>query len=94
VLTAIGRGDPGRQTVIQQEYSGADLVVLGKSRSSAWEDFFLGSVAHRVLSWGSSDVLVVPQAFLEATAPVAARRVGRHGAPSALPMRPAGRRLS
>ena len=94
VLTAIGCGDPGRQTIIQQEHSGADLVVLGKSRSNAWADFFLGSVAHRVLSWGSSDVLVVPQAYLEATAPLALRRARRNGSAPALAMRPAGRRAS
>src|SRR6185369_3457359 len=39
VLTTIGRGDPARQAVIQQEDSGADLVVLGKKRSTASEDF-------------------------------------------------------
>ncbi|GAB3757533.1 hypothetical protein GCM10028796_01820 [Ramlibacter monticola] len=94
VLTAIGRGDPGRQTVIQQEHSGADLVVLGKKRSSAWEDFLCGSVAHRVLSWGSSDVLLVPQTWLQATAPVAARRIGSGIARPALPMRPAERSAS
>lgn len=77
VMTVLGRGDPGRQTVIQQEHSEADLVVVGKRRSSAWEDFFCGSVAHRVLSWGSSDVLVVPHGFVPATAPVAARRMER-----------------
>jgi nucleotide-binding universal stress UspA family protein len=73
-FTVIGRGDPGRQTVVQQENSGADLVVVGKARSSAWGDFVCGSVAHRVLSWGSSDVLVVPLPYLPATAPMAARR--------------------
>jgi nucleotide-binding universal stress UspA family protein len=67
-LTSFGRGDPGRQTVVQQEHSRADLVVLGKKRASGWEDFFCGSVAHRVLSWGSSDVLVVPAAGVEASA--------------------------
>ncbi len=77
LLTAIGRGDPGRQTVIQQERSGADLVVVGKRTSSAWEDFLCGSVAHRVLSWGSSDVLVVPPAFMQASEPVAANRLQR-----------------
>ena len=75
LLTHIGRGDPGRQVVVQQERSDADLVVLGKRRSSAWEDFFCGSVAHRVLSWGSSDVLVVPLGLAPATAPHAARRI-------------------
>lgn len=91
-LTTIGRGDPGRQTVIQQQHSGADLVVVGKKRSSAWEDFLCGSVAHRVLSWGSSDVLVVPEAYVRATAPVAARRMRMASTP-ALQMR-SGRRLS
>lgn len=75
LLTAIGRGDPGRQTVVQQQRSGADLVVLGKPRSPAWEDFLCGSVAHRVLSWGSSDVLVVPHGYAGASAPVAAGRI-------------------
>ncbi|RYY68191.1 MAG: universal stress protein, partial [Comamonadaceae bacterium] len=78
-LTTIGRGDPGMQAVIQQERSGADLVVVGKRTATAWEDFVSGSVAHRVLSWGSSDVLVVPQAHVEATAPIALQRMrGAH----------------
>lgn len=75
LLTQIGRGDPGRQVVVQQEHSDADLVVVGKRRTSAWEDFLCGSVAHRVLSWGSSDVLVVPLGLPPATAPHAARRI-------------------
>ena len=77
VLTLTGRGDPGQQAVVQQQRSGADLVAIGKRRRSAWGDFFSGSVAHRVLSWGSSDVLVVPDAHVRATAPVAARRMAR-----------------
>lgn len=76
VLTAFGRGDAGHQVVLQQEHSGADLVVVGKRRSTAWDDFFSGSVAHRVLSWGRSDVLVVPLGLTPATAPMAARRIG------------------
>ena len=93
VLTAIGRGDPGRQTVIQQEHSGANLVVLGKTRSSPWEDFLRGSVAHYVLSWGSGDVLVVPDAYLQSTAPADARRVPTiTNNRLVLPLRPAGRR--
>jgi nucleotide-binding universal stress UspA family protein len=95
VLTTIGRGDAGRQVVIQQEHSGADLVVLGKSRSTVWEDFLRGSVAHYVLSWGSSDVLVVPEACLQATVPLATRRAARiiDNKP-ALHLQPAGRRTS
>jgi nucleotide-binding universal stress UspA family protein len=42
----------------------------------AWEDFFCGSVAHRVLSWGSSDVLLVPQDNVPASAPSPRRRIG------------------
>ncbi|HEX7892298.1 MAG TPA: universal stress protein [Ramlibacter sp.] len=94
VSTLIGRGDPGRQAVVQQERSGADLVVVGKRRSSAWQDFFSGSVAHRVLSWGSSDVLVVPPAREPATGPIAARRIHGADGAAALEMRPAGRRAS
>lgn len=95
VQTTIGRGDPGQQVVIQQERTGADLVVVGKKRSTAWEDFFCGSVAHRVLSWGASDVLVVPDAYLQGTASRAARRVAAAiGRTPALPLQPAARRVS
>ena len=93
VLSTIGHGDPARQAVIQQEHSGADLVVLSKTRGSAWDDFFFGSVAHRVLSWGSSDVLVVPDAYLQATPPLAARRATTVVSTNpALPLQPVGRR--
>jgi nucleotide-binding universal stress UspA family protein len=86
VRTVIGRGDPGMETVVQQEHSGADLVVLGKRRTSAWEDFFCASVAHRVLSWGSSDVLVVPSGHVPRTASIAARRLRRGKPPLGLEM--------
>ena len=94
VSTVIGRGDPGRETVVQQERCGADLVVVGKKRSSAWEDFLCGSVAHRVLSWGRSDVLVVPHAPVQAAAPIAGPRLRRGQVNPALDVQPAGRRLS
>jgi nucleotide-binding universal stress UspA family protein len=74
VLTAIGRGSPGQQILIQQEHAGADLVVVGKSESSAWLDFLRTSVAHRVLSWGTSDVLVVPEAAATGMVPAGGRR--------------------
>ena len=90
VLTMMGRGDPGQQAIVQQERSGADLLVVGKRRSSAWADFFSGSVAHRVLSWGGSDVLVVPDAYLQASAPMAAHRLAG-GTATALPMPAAAR---
>ena len=60
LLAAIGRGEAGAQIVRHQQQSKADLVVVGKKGSSAWEDFLCGSVAHRVLSWSGADVLVVP----------------------------------
>ncbi|HET8746740.1 MAG TPA: universal stress protein [Ramlibacter sp.] len=94
VATVIGRGDPGRQAVIQQEHTGADLVVVGKQPASAWEDFFCGSVAHRILSWGTSDVLVVPETWAQASAPVAARRMRQAGRGPALEWQPARGRLS
>jgi nucleotide-binding universal stress UspA family protein len=75
-----------------RDASGADLVVLGKRRACAWEDFFCGSIAHRVLSWGSSDVLLVPQDAAPASAPVARRRIGKGMTPASAPG--AGRRPS
>jgi nucleotide-binding universal stress UspA family protein len=92
LVAVIRRGDPGTQTVFQQQHSDADLVVLGKRRTSAWEDFFCGSVAHRVLSWGSSDVLLVPQGEAQPSARLAAHRIG-NGRP-ALDVAPAERRWS
>jgi nucleotide-binding universal stress UspA family protein len=60
VLSFIGHGDPAHQIAIQQESTGADLVVIGKARRSALADFFYGSVAQRFLGVGNGDVLVVP----------------------------------
>jgi nucleotide-binding universal stress UspA family protein len=62
LMTQIGRGDAARQAVVQQENSGADLIVVGKAQSSASNDFLWGSVAQRILGWARSDVLVVPKA--------------------------------
>ncbi|MGV3570829.1 MAG: universal stress protein [Ramlibacter sp.] len=84
-LATIGRGDPGMQAIVQQQHSGADLVVVGKRSATAWEDFLCGSVAHRILSWGSSDVLVVPRG----DAPAAAPRPRGRGGWAALAMAPA-----
>jgi nucleotide-binding universal stress UspA family protein len=94
VVPVFGHGDPGQQAILQQQRCGADLVVLGKKRSTAWEDFLCGSVAHHVLSWASSDVLVVPEGHLQATAPIAARRMARRGGQPARPVRPLERRPS
>lgn len=67
VMSAIGRGDPARQVAVQQEYGGAELIVVGRRLRSAVADFFFGSVAQRVLSWSSSDVLVVPHGYRSST---------------------------
>lgn len=60
VVAAIGKGDAARQAVIQQQHANAELLVVGKRRSSGIGDFLLGSVAQRVLWWSSGDVLLVP----------------------------------
>lgn len=60
VLATIGQGEIGRQTVIQQEHSGADLVVVGSRRQSLVREFLRGSIAWRVVAEAASDVLVVP----------------------------------
>lgn len=60
VMISIGHGDPSRQTFVQQQAAGADLVVVGKNRISALADFMFGGFAQRLLSWATSDVLVVP----------------------------------
>ena len=60
VVAAIGRGDPARQLAVQQQYTRADLLVVGKRRRAALADFLCGSVAQRVLRGAASDVLVVP----------------------------------
>lgn len=63
MLKTIGRGDPAEQAVRRQELVGADLLVVGKRRSTAFEDFFFGSTARRVLGHAKCDVLVVPHGF-------------------------------
>ena len=81
-FTALGRGDPGRQIAVQQQRSGADLVVVGKAPGSAWEDFLCGSVAQRVLGWAASDVLVVPHAHALAPARARVAGTGAHKLPA------------
>lgn len=76
VQTTIGRGDPARQALIQQEHTGAALVVVGKRRRPAWFDFLFGSAAQRILGWGRSDVLLVPQELSGAGEPVHAPAAG------------------
>ena len=75
LLAAVGHGEPGGQIVRHQQHSGADLIVVGKKSSSVWSDFLCGSVAHRVLSWSSSDVLVVPLRRIRRGSAEAVRRI-------------------
>jgi nucleotide-binding universal stress UspA family protein len=75
VMSAIGQGDPARQAAAQQEYVGADLIVVGKRRRSALAEFFCASVAQRLFSWSSSDVLVVPHYDLSSTRAAAKLRI-------------------
>lgn len=60
LLTQIGRGDPARQAITQQERSGAHLIVVGMAQASSCQRFLSSSVAQRILCWGRSDVLIVP----------------------------------
>jgi nucleotide-binding universal stress UspA family protein len=60
VLSAIGHGSPARQVVVQQQRSGAELVVVGKHPSSALGYLLFGSVAQGVLRDSAGDVLIVP----------------------------------
>ena len=83
VLHTIGRGDPGRQAAVQQQYDGADLVVVGKRRAWALMDFISDNTARQVLRLATSDVLVVPY---EARS-TARRALARDAAP-----RPGGRK--
>jgi nucleotide-binding universal stress UspA family protein len=82
VMTALGRGDAGRQIVIQQEHTGADLVVVGADRAAASVPLFAGGAAHRVLALGSSDVLVMPRGHAPSTRSAAVRRLSSDHPPS------------
>ena len=96
VLSSIRRGSPARQVQVQQERSGAELIVVGKHPASAVSDFLFGSTAQRVLRESKADVLVVPHVFQKgksanaqtrpASQPSAVRRL-RAGPPQA-PARP------
>lgn len=63
VMSVIRHGSPARQVAVQQQRSGADLVVVGKHPSSAAVDFLFESVAKGVLRHSTSDVLVVPHGY-------------------------------
>ncbi|PZO10348.1 MAG: hypothetical protein DCF26_22820 [Burkholderiales bacterium] len=56
----VGNGDPAYSTALHQQATRAELVVVGKRRSSLLAHFFTGSVAQRLAKWADSDVLVAP----------------------------------
>ena len=70
-----GSGEPGRQTSMKQQDSGAALIVVGKARRSAAMDFLCGAVSSRILAWSSADVLIVPHDQRSSTRAAAKRRI-------------------
>lgn len=60
VTTVLRDGDPAWHATLQQSHAKADLVVVGKRRSSALPDILCGGVAKRILAWCEADILVVP----------------------------------
>lgn len=56
----VGNGDPAYSTALHQQATQAELVVVGKRRSSPLTHFFTRSVAQRLAKWADSDVLITP----------------------------------
>lgn len=56
----VGNGDPAYTTALHQLSSQAELVVVGKRRSSPLAQFLTGSVAQRLAKWAAGDVLIAP----------------------------------
>lgn len=75
VMSAIGRGDPARQLVVQQDYLRADLVVIGHARRTLLAERLCPGTAQRLLGCANSDVLVVPDDAVAATRPRARQRL-------------------
>ncbi|MEP6825274.1 MAG: universal stress protein, partial [Ramlibacter sp.] len=65
------------QAVVQQQYCGAELIVVGKRPASAVSDFVFGSVSQRVLRYATSDVLVIPHGFRSGTRSLAGHRLAQ-----------------
>lgn len=76
LLSALGRGEPARQTAVQQQRSGAELIIVGKHPASLVTDIMFESVAKRVLRYARTDVLVVPNDYRAATGEAAVKRLG------------------
>jgi len=80
VLSAVGHGDAARQTVVQQQNSGAELIVVGRRPSSRLSDLFFESTANRIVSYSDTDVLVVPHDYEPASGARAVKRISTAGA--------------
>ena len=75
VLSAVGHGDAARQTVVQQQNSDAELIVVGRHPSSRLSDLFFESTASRILGHSNTDVLVVPHNHEPASSASAVKRL-------------------
>ncbi|RZI64630.1 MAG: universal stress protein [Variovorax sp.] len=80
VQSAVAHGDPARQTLVQQQRSGSELIVVGKHPASIFEELIFSSVAGRLLSLSNAedaraDALVVPHDWQPASRTAAARRL-------------------
>ncbi|MFG6415209.1 universal stress protein [Roseateles sp. DC23W] len=60
LMYTLGRGDPARQILVQQEHGDAELVIAGRSRRPAWLELLLGSTAGRLLRHMRCDLLIWP----------------------------------
>jgi len=56
----VGNGDAAYTTALHLQAMRAELVVVGKRRSSSLARFLAGSVAQRLARWADSDVLIAP----------------------------------
>lgn len=63
VVSSAAQGQPAEQLMARMAQTGADLVVVGKSRRSAAIDWCMGSTAHDLIAQSPCDVLVVPDDF-------------------------------
>lgn len=61
LMYTLGRGDPARQILVQQEQGRAELVVTGRGLRPAWLELLLGSMAGRLLQQMRCDLLVWPE---------------------------------
>lgn len=61
LMYTLGRGDPARQILVQQDYGRAELVVTGRGQRPAWLELLLGSTAARLLQHMRCDLLVWPE---------------------------------